>query len=37
MVAKCFLSMHKALGLVPKLNNTGGGGGERWEGVGRGM
>lgn len=28
-MAKCFLSMHKALGLVPKLNNTAGGGGVR--------
>lgn len=34
MVAKCFLSMHKALGLAPKLNNTAEvRGGREWEGT----
>lgn len=34
-MAKCFLSMNKALGSVPKLNNTGGGvrGGREWGGA----
>lgn len=35
MVAKCFVRMRKSLGLIPILNNTGGG--ERWEEVGRGV
>lgn len=34
-MAKCFVSMHKALGLIPTLNNTGGGvrGGREWGGA----